>query len=250
MSKSVALVGIFAVAACVEAPAPSTAVPRIVANALSPSALANGQLITSVLNSTNAAAMGQTSNARKVLAFAASCALDPEQSVTYTVGGVEYTVVGWMGIAPGWTSAALSWTDAAWVSACVLSRVNVTSNLVYISARGDNAGYDATIDELQDFGIEEGAFWGNVFVNLGSIAGYACNGVDQAADDTYGDLPYRECAEWNGVPGSNLTPCGMNYAGLCSSVCSTSTAPYSGCAFQGGTASSTVVTTFLSTAAL
>jgi hypothetical protein len=127
----------------------------------------------------------------------------------------------------------------------VLSRINLTSALVTISARGANAGYDTTITEVADYKIEEGAFWGNVFNNLGSITGYACNGVHQAANDTYGDLPVRECAEWDGVTGSNLSPCGFHYAGLCSAVCTTATAAYAGCSFQGGTARAEVVTTFL-----
>jgi hypothetical protein len=37
----------------------------------------------------------------------------------------------------------------------------------------------------------------------------------------------------------------MGYAGLCSSVCSTATAPYSGCSFLGAPPSPAVVTIFL-----
>ncbi|MGH9884580.1 MAG: hypothetical protein ACREBE_03575, partial [bacterium] len=98
---------------------------------------------------------------------------------------------------------------------------------------------------VADYELEEGAFWGNVFTNLGAVSGYSCNGVDQAADDTIGDLPLRECAEWDGVESSNASPCGFHYAGLCSTACTTATAPYSGCSFGGGTASAGVVTTFL-----
>ena len=245
MRNSVLLVGILTVGACVEQPVQEDAVPRIIANALSPSAFASSQLTTSVLNSSNAAAMGQTNAARTLLAFATTCALDATQSVDFTVGGVEYHSSGLMGIAPSWTTAPLSASDAAWVSACVVSRVNLTSSLVEISARGSNAGYDTTIGEVADYRLEEGAFWGNAFTDLGSVVGYSCNGVDQAADDTVGDLPLRECAEWDGVTGSNASPCGFRYAGLCSSACSTSTAPYTGCSFMGGSASSVVVTTFL-----
>lgn len=231
--------------ACVEAPTQQDAVPRIVVNALSPTAFASSQLTTSVLNSTNAAAMGTTNSARKLLSFATTCALDATQSIDYTVAGVQYHAAGLMGIAPSWMTSALSASDAAWVSACVVSRVNLTSAVVEISARGDNAGYDTTIGEVADYQIEEGAFWGNVFTNLGAVVGYSCNGVDQAADDTIGDLPLRECAEWDGVANSNASPCGFHYAGLCSSACSTSSSPYDGCSFQGGSASSSVVTTFL-----
>ena len=177
-------------------------------------------------------------------AYAVSCALDSSQTINYTVSGTAYSATGLMGVAPSWTTTALSTSQAAWVSACVLSRINLTSALVTISARGAQAGYDTTIGETTDYRIEEGAFWGNVFTDLGSISGYACNGVDQAANDSYGDLPLRECAEWDGVTGSNLSPCGFHYAGLCTAVCSTGSA-YAGCAFQGGTPHTEVVTTFL-----
>jgi hypothetical protein len=246
MSKSVVLVGVLAISACVEPVSPEIgATPKIITNALSPSAFAASLLTTSVLNSSNAAAMGQTTAARKVLAFAATCALDATQSVDFTVAGVNYHSSGLMGIAPSWTTSALSASDAAWVSACVVSRVNLTSSVVEISARGSNAGYDTTIAEVADYQLEEGAFWGNVFTNVGTVTGYSCNGVDQAADDTIGDLPLRECAEWDGVTGSNASACGFHYAGLCSAACTTATAPYSGCSFQGGSASAVVVTTFL-----
>lgn len=222
-----------------------THVPRIGSNSLSPAKLANTALTTDVLSSANALAMGQTSDARKVLAYAVGCALDDTQSVSFVLNSTTYNFYGAMGLVPGWTSADLSTSEAAWVSACVLARVNALSTTLWISARGDQSGLATTSTELTDYEIEEGAFWGNTFVDLGSLAMYSCNGVDQAADDSYADLPYRECAEWDGVTGSNLSPCGMHYAGLCSSACTTSTAPYDGCSFQGGSAVAEVITTFL-----
>jgi hypothetical protein len=240
MRQSVFLATILAVAACAEQPEVDIA-PKIVANALSPSALAGSQLSTAQLTSTSAASMGTTANARDVLAFAVSCALGSTQSISYTVGGTGYTAAGLMGVAPGWTSGSLSASAAAWVSACVLSRVNLTGSTVTISARGENAGLDSTLGEAGNYMIEEGAFWGNVFVNLGSVEGNACNGTDQASNDTYGDLPLRECAE----QGLHGTPCGFGYGGECTVACSTNYPPYSGCSVGGGTESNAVVTTFL-----
>jgi hypothetical protein len=222
-----------------------TNVPRIGSNSLSPTQLASTALTTDVLSSANALAMGQTSHARKVLAYAVSCALSDTQSVSFVLGGTTYNFYGAMGLVPGWTSNDLTTSEAGWISGCVFARVNLTSSLLYISARGDQGGLGTTSGELTDYQVEEGAFWGNAFVDLGSLAMYSCNGVDQAADDTYGDLPLRECAEWDGVTSSNLSPCGMNYAGLCSSACTTSSAPYEGCSFLGGSAADEVVTTFL-----
>jgi hypothetical protein len=248
LSKSPLVACALSLGACVASPAdpaPATlVVPRLTANALTASAVFHGALTTDVLDGTGAAAMAATGDARQVLAYAVGCALDASQAITFTVGGVEYTDPGALGLAPGWTTGGLSASEAAWVSACVFSRVNLTGTSIAISARGAAAGLAATTGELASYQLEEGAFWGNAFVDLGAIAPYSCNGVDQAADDSIGDLPYRQCAQWDGVAGSQHSPCGMSYAGLCSDACAT-TAPYTGCAFPGGTASSSVVTSFL-----
>jgi hypothetical protein len=241
LHKSVFLAALVSVAACAEQPeVDSTA--KIVANALTPTAFANGLLSSVQLTSASAASMGATANGREVLSFAVSCALSSGQSIGYTVGGTSYTANGLMGVAPGWTTGALSSTAAAWVSACVVSRVNLTGATVTISARGDNAGLDSALGEAGNYMIEEGGFWGNVFTNLGSIAGYACNGNDQANNDSYGDLPLRECAE-SGY--HNTTPCGFSYMGVCSEICSSLEAPYSGCSGYGEDPADYVVTTFL-----
>jgi hypothetical protein len=207
--------------------------------------LGGSALTTSVLSASNAASMGQTATARKVLAFAVACALESTQTVTYTVGGVSYTDTGMLGIAPGWKTAAISSSQAAWVSACMFSHVNDVTHLVWLSLRGAQTALSTTGQEVTDYGVEEGAFWGNVFTNLGSVHGYSCLGVDQAASETYGELPYRNCAQWDGVSGSNASPCGMSYAGLCRNACTTASAPYAGCSFQGGAAAASVVTIFL-----
>jgi hypothetical protein len=207
--------------------------------------LGGSALTTSVLNASNAASMGQTATARKVLAFAVACALDSTQTITYTVGGVTYTEAGMLGIATSWKTAAMSSTQAAWVSACMFSHVNEVTHLVWLSLRGSQSALTTTSQELSEYRVEEGAFWGNVFVNLGSVHGYSCLGVDQSVTDSYGELPYRNCAQWDGVSGSNSSPCGMSYTGLCRTSCTTASAPYSGCSFQGGAAAASVVTIFL-----
>jgi hypothetical protein len=212
---------------------------------LSLAELGGSALTTAVLNGSNAATMGPTQTARKVLAFAVACALTSTQTITYTVGGVTYIESGMLGIAPGWRTAAMSASEAAWVSACMFSHVNEVTHLVWLSLRGAQSSLSTTAEEQSEYQVEEGAFWGNAFVNLGAVHGYSCLGVDQAAGDGYGELPYRNCAQWDGMSGSNSSPCGMSYAGLCRTACTTATAPYSGCAFQGGSATASVVTIFL-----
>ncbi|MEO7734710.1 MAG: hypothetical protein ABIY55_27380 [Kofleriaceae bacterium] len=220
-----------------------TTTARIGLNALSPGALWASQLTVGTLTAAHATAMGSNTYARAVLAYTVGCALSSTQSITFTVGSTQYTDPGAFGVATDWTTRALTATEAAWVSACVISRVNLTSTSVSISARGDNVGYATTSTELTDYKIQEGAFWGNLFTDQGSLAFYGCNGVDQAANDTYGDLPLRQCAQSDGTSSGN-SPCGFPYAGLCSAVCSTAS-PYSGCAYAGGATHAEVVTTYL-----
>jgi hypothetical protein len=245
MSKSVALwivLGACAVDPGVGSPT-ETNVPRIAVNALSPAALSGSGLITSTLDAAGAAAMAQTQSARNVLAYAAGCALAADQTVDYTVDGVTRTLTGAMGMVPAWTSRALTASEAAWVSACVFARVNLTSQVVQLSARGAQSALAATSDEEASYAVEEGAFWGNAFIDLGSVDASACDGVDQAVNDSYGDLPLRQCAQPDGA-GANLTPCGFHYAGPCGSACNTGS-PYADCAVAGDRSQAEVVTTFL-----
>jgi hypothetical protein len=104
---------------------------------------------------------------------------------------------------------------------------------IILSMRG-NASLTATQGEAVDYQIQEGAFWGNIFLSTKQM--YACNGVQQAANDTYGDLPYRECAEDG--------RCGFINAGLCMDACTVTTnGEYSGC--SAGTSFNEVTTTYL-----
>jgi hypothetical protein len=245
VSKWMIAAGVCAsLAACAtEAPtAPETVVPRLTANSLTPGQLANGTLTTVQLDATSAAAMGATADARETLSYAVNCALSSSQSITFTVDGTSYTYAGALGLASSWTSAALSSDDAGWVSACVLSRVNLTGTAVSISDRGSNAALASTSSEVASWDLEEGAFWGNTFVDLGAIAGLACEGTDQAADDSRGDLPARQCARPDGA--SSTTACGFTYAGACATACSAAS-PYAGCAAPGGAPSANVITTFV-----
>jgi hypothetical protein len=216
-----------------------------VSHSLSLSELTSGALSTVKLDATSAAAMGNTAVRRKVLTSAVACALSSTQTVAFSVSGTSYSVTGVLGIAPAWTSTALTTTQAAWVSACMFAQVTDATTLIWLSVRGTEASLVPTISERTNYQVEEGAFWGNAFPNLGAIAGYSCVGNDQAADDTYGQLPLRQCAQWDGVASSNLSPCGMRYAGRCNQVCTATVAPYSGCSFLGGTATGPVVTVFL-----
>ena len=213
-------------------------------NPVTLSDLSAAALSTARLDAAHAAAMGATASSRKVLAAGVRCALSSTQTMTFSVAGVTYSDAGGIGIAPGWTGAALTATEASWVSACVFAHMTAATALIWVSVRGSDASLSANLTETTDYRIEEGAFWGNAFVDRGAIAAYSCVGVDQMINDSYGDLPLRRCAHWDGTS-SSLSACGMHYAGACRSACSTQTAPYAGCVFQNGPSARSVVTSFL-----
>lgn len=215
-------------------------VARIASNALTPTQLWNATLVSGALTGTNLASMAATSDGRATLQYAITCALTDHQSVSVNVGGTVYTYQGKLGIAGTWTTSALSTTNQQWVSACVLSLVNLTGATVAVSLRGGSLGMDS--GEIGSYAAEEGAFWGNLFLGSGSYAS-ACNGVDQAADDSGTALALRECAEDSGdSPGT--TSCGFAYAGLCTSACSSNNW-YSSCNDGVHSTTSYVVTTYL-----
>jgi hypothetical protein len=214
-------------------------------NPVTLSDLASSTVRTARLDASSAAAMGSTAASRRVLAAVVRCALGSTQTITFSIAGVSYTASGGIGLAPGWTAAALTATQASWVSACLFAHMNDATSLVWISVRGSESTLSPTTIETTGYRVEEGAFWGNAFVDRGTIAAYSCIGADQAIDDSYGDLPQRRCAHWGGSVSSNTSACGMHYAGACRSACSSQTAPYTGCTFQGSTAAKQVTTTFL-----
>jgi hypothetical protein len=216
-------------------------VSKLAGNALTPAQLwASVPLLgSSTLDTANLQVMASTSDGRKALKYVVECALDASQQVSVTVAKQPYVFEGGLGLAPGWTLRALTATQQQSVSACVLSLVNVFGSTVMVSLRGSSLALAES--EAADYQIEEGAFWGNLFLGGGSWAA-ACDGADQARDDSYGDLPRRECAEPAGH--GDLTICGFTYAGLCSSACSTS-GPYTGCKDATHPAATEVLTTYL-----
>jgi hypothetical protein len=234
--------------ACAVSPGPGDAivtnVPRLSANGLSPDQLSATALTSGWLDPDVVALMADDPDAIAVLRYAVECALEATQSFGYDAGGVHHVITGAMGLGPDWATTGMSAGEAAWVSACVFSRTNASGTSIVISDRGAATGLATTSSELANYRVEEGAFWGNLFIDLGDVEAFSCEGVDQAANPDYGDLPLRVCAQWDGFRDSHKSTCGMNYAGLCTAVCATSS-PYSGCAFPDGDASSAVVTTFL-----
>jgi hypothetical protein len=164
------------------------------------------------VNLVDGAPLLSTEEGRDVFSYLVSCAFPSDLTLEATVDGVTYDFPGLFGLAPGWESRALNEDEQRWVSACIIARVNAHDVSVDISMRGRHPALVTSAEEEQTFVLEEGAFYGNIFLPTDvPIEWVACRGSDQAAAET-GDLVDRDCAEPD-VAGRTL--CTFAYAGDC-----------------------------------
>jgi hypothetical protein len=211
------------------------ATAKIASHGLVPGAIHSNHLNTKALTGGNIAStpgMEDTTAHQIYTSYLVGCALLPTQSVTSNYLGKIITYPGGIGLAPGWTSRPLTQTEELEVSACVISRANLTGTNVTISVRGDSLALATTLEERTDYNVEEAAFYGDVFSpNPG--AKRACNGVDQVRDgDTYGDLALRQCGQEDpNNPGYTL--CGFTFDGNCADNCTVNGDHYTQCGPYG-----------------
>jgi hypothetical protein len=183
---------------------------KISANKISANMLAAGDLLA-------------TSDGRDVYAYLVSCALPASQTLEAVVDGVTYDFAGSIGLASDWIDRALTDREQAWVSACMIARVNAYDISVQISMRGDHDALGVTPAEAAAYTLEEGAFYGDIFTpDTQPIVWVACRGRAQAHGET-GGLIDRDCTE---PAGNGVTMCGFTYAGDCGDFNSTRVTPY------------------------
>ena len=189
---------------------------RITLNRLQASRLAAGRLTSGRLKINMAVAGGllATEDGREVFSLIVSCAMPPEITLVGDVAGTTFEFPGEIGLASRWKDIALDQTGQRWVSACMFARVNAHEVALPISIRGPHVALATSRDEREGFPLEEGAFFGNLFVPLDQpIPWFACRGKDQARGET-GGLVDRDCTEPDPQhPG--LTQCGFLFAGDC-----------------------------------
>jgi hypothetical protein len=190
---------------------------RLTANRLTANRLTANRLTANRLT-LNASAddLLNTDDGRELLTFILQCAIPADQTFegTATSGpdaGTTFEFNGEVGLAPEWMDRALDEDGSHWVSACLFSRVNAVDLTVPISIRGPNSALATSADELANWTLEEGAFYGEYFLPLTEpIAWFACSGRDSASSASRNRL----CALPDPAhPG--LTQCGFNYAGPC-----------------------------------
>jgi hypothetical protein len=159
--------------------------------------------------------------ARQLLRYTVSCALDADQSFAFTwldAAGAEHDEVytGLLGLATSWISGPIGPHRRAWVSACLISRVNYYGTSVMLSSRGLHPAIDRpSAAEIAAYPALEGAFWGDLFAR--PPVAYAC---EDPAHERHARALSRVCAAgWLDDAGTPQ-PCGIiQRAGPCSKVC-------------------------------
>lgn len=163
-----------------------------------------------------------TSNGQELLTLLVACALRNDQSITVPQADNDLLFLGEAGLAPDWANGPLNEEGQHWVSACVLSHLNNENVTVPISMRGTNCELTPDQDEKQEWPVEEGAFFGNIFTSANKpIQWNACKGTGQVTVE-------RTCARPDpSRPG--LTLCGFVFAGDCVVVCKRHSEHYDSC---------------------
>lgn len=142
----------------------------------------------------------------KFFQYLVQCALSAEQSVVVPTEPEPTTFEGSIGLAPEWADGPCDEACQEWVSACMFARTNAYGLPAVLHGRGPHPSLGTTPEEAVDFPIEEGAFFGNLF--LDPPREYACRG---SGDDPLA-LTIRACT----LPGNR---CGLQVVGPCAQAC-------------------------------
>jgi hypothetical protein len=203
---------------------------RLSGNRLSGNRLSGNKLSATRLEANpDTADMLATVDGREVYSYMMSCALPSGTTIEATIPDAPDTAPpdtlytcshgrcgfpGSLGLAEHWIDRALDPRGQRWVTACLLSRVNLYGVSVKISLHGVAPQLSVSPSEAATYTLQEGAFYGNIFADPDQPLDWnACTGKDQASGDA-GDLQLRACAE----PDPNdptHTKCGFKYAGTC-----------------------------------
>jgi hypothetical protein len=187
---------------------------------LADGALANRSCAPSARDLTAVAAVvdaAATDAGRQLVTLLVACALPAD--TTLTVAGTEVAFLGEVGVAPAWARQELRDDERRWVTSCALAKMSGVAVEVPISLRGPRAALRADTDERDGWTVEEGAFYGNVFVPVDEpLRWTACRGTGQIQNPSSGTIASRVCATPDPArPGKTL--CGFDFAGDCDDVC-------------------------------
>jgi hypothetical protein len=204
----------FAWIGCLGAPEEAIGViaePVVTLNSLTTNSLTTNSLTTNSLTTNSLTTNSLTSAAledplaRELLKYVVSCALPAGAQINVTVHDVNYSFAGELGLSPDWgaPSGTCGPSCRAWVSACVLSRVNYLGVSVPLSIRGPHPALASTPQEWDTYPHGEATYWGDIFAT--PQIRRACLSPGQT------QIP-RVC-------GPSIQGCVMDVIGSCDEVC-------------------------------
>jgi hypothetical protein len=177
-------------------------------SALTADALAEGPRLSGALGDPKA---------RSFLKYVVGCALPSGTSFQVVVDGTAYPYEGRTGLAPAWgqTGGSCDASCQAWVSACVLARVNYLGVQVALSIRGEHPALALAPGESSDYPHIEATYYGSVLSP--NQVRFACLPPGHTSDE-------RVCGPW-------IDGCVMKFRGRCDEVCdgAGSSGDYTGC---------------------
>jgi len=204
-------------------------------NRLASNALAGEKLATVRLEANGETAeMLNTADGREVYSYIISCALAQNTRIEADVPDAPDTAPpdtiyscknghcvfqGAIGLAEHWIDRPLTKNGQRWITACLLSRVNHFGVTEIFSMRGTAPSLSVSPEEAEQYSLQEGAFYGNIFSEDtdAPLDWNACRGKDKAATPNRGELEMRDCTDPD--PGDpSHTVCGFKYAGDCGRI--------------------------------
>jgi len=148
------------------------------------------------------------------LKYTVSCALNPNQSLTIPLDP-PVVLPGSLGLAGDWTRRRIDAADQERVSACLSARVNFFGAHVNISIRGRGLE-PPTVDEIAEYTLQEGAFWGNIFAEHKPEL-FACTN-EENLENSYASL--RFCSTGFPIIDGSSISCGpLRHVGSCDNLC-------------------------------
>jgi hypothetical protein len=103
--------------------------------------------------------------ARMLFAYLYSCAMPAGSILDLELGGEVFRFRGAVGLAAEWgePGGTCDTECEGWISACVLARTNATGAMVEVSLRGQHPALQPSPEELAEFTLREGSFYGTIF---------------------------------------------------------------------------------------
>jgi hypothetical protein len=206
---------------CVDEPE-DVVVERIVFNAIPLSEIADSsaqltQMTATKISLANPGAQQLlvTAAGREVLAYLIDCAMPKHVTLYGSSGGTTYGFVGNVGLAPSWKNGYITPAEKRYVSACMFAKVNAYRTSMKISLRGPQGALHVTQSEANQYTLEEGVFYGDIFTGSNPVVGWGCRGHAKATnhDEFNSGLDARDCSQQG--DGANRNSCGFGFSGDC-----------------------------------